>query len=46
MESCVKFPNSTPIEIFELYRKLDLQRRDLEKYKIYTQDELLNKEDK
>ena len=25
MESYVKFPNSTPIEIIELYRKLDFQ---------------------
>ena len=41
MESHVKFPNSTPIEIFELYRKLDLQRRELENQRIYTQDELL-----
>ena len=31
IENCVKFPNSIPIEIFELYRKLDLQRRKLEK---------------
>ena len=27
MENCVKFPSSTPNEIVELYRKLDLQRR-------------------
>ena len=41
MESCVKFPSSTPIKIVELYRKLDLQRRKLEKKRIYTQGELL-----
>ena len=46
MESCVKFPNSTPIEIVELYIKLDLQRRELEKQRIYTQDKLLNLKDK
>ena len=46
MESCVKFPNSTPIENFELYRKLDLQRRELEKQRICTQDKLLNVKDK
>ena len=46
MESCVMFPNSTPIEIFELYRKLDLQRRELEKQRIYTRDELLKEKDK
>eukprot|EP00253_Pinus_taeda_P020545 PITA_20545 len=31
MESCVKFPKSTPNEVIELYRKLDLQRRELER---------------
>ena len=46
IENCVKFPNSTLIEIVELYRKLDLQRRKLKKQRIYTQDELLKKEDK
>jgi len=46
MENCVKFPNSTPIEIIELYRKLDFQRRELEKQRMYTQDKLLKKEDK
>ncbi len=46
MENCVKFPNSTPIEIIELYVKLYFQRRELEKQRIYTQDKLLKKEDK
>ena len=46
MESCVKFPSSTPIEIVELYRKLDLRRRELEKQRIYTQGELLKEKDK
>jgi len=41
MENCVKFPSSTAIEIVKLYRKLDLQRRELEKQRIYTQGELL-----
>ena len=27
IENCVKFPKSTPIEVIELYRKLDFQRR-------------------
>ena len=45
MESYVKFPSSTPIEIVELYRKLDLQRRKLEKQRIYTQGELLKEKD-
>ena len=27
MENCLKFPSSTPNEIVELYRKIDLQRR-------------------
>ena len=27
MENCVKFPSSTLVEIFQLYRKLDLQKR-------------------
>ena len=35
MESCVKFPSSTPVEIVHLYRKLDLERRELEKQRIY-----------
>jgi len=43
MENCVKFPNSTPIEIIELYVKLYFQRRELEKQRIYTQDRLLKK---
>ena len=30
MENRVKFPSSTPKEVVELYRKLDLQRRELE----------------
>ena len=42
-ERHVKFPNSTPIGIVELYRKLDLQRRELEKQRIYTQDKMLKK---
>ena len=42
----MKFPNSIPIEIIELYRKLDFQRRKLEKQRVYTQDKLLKKEDK
>lgn len=45
VKNCVKFPNSTPTEIVELYRKLDLQRRELEKQRIYTQDELLKEKD-
>ena len=44
MEICVKFPISTPIEIVELYRMLELQRRELEKQRIYTQDKLLKKQ--
>ena len=31
MENYVKFPSSTPNEVVELYRKLDLQRRELER---------------
>ena len=46
MESCVKFPSSTPVEIVKLYRKLDLQRRELEKQKIHTQGEFLKEKDK
>ena len=46
IENCVKFPNSSPIEIIELYRMLKLQRRKLEKQRIYTHDKLLKKEDK
>ena len=46
MENCVKFPNSTPIEIIELYRKLDFQRRELERQRIDVQDRLLKMEDK
>ena len=46
MENCVKFPNSTQIEIIELYIKLDFQRRELEKKRIYTHNKLLKKEDK
>ena len=41
MESCVKFPSSTPVEIVQLYRKLDLHRRELEKQRIYVQGKLL-----
>lgn len=46
MENCVKFPNSTPIEIIELYRKLDFQRRESEKQRIDVQERLLKKENK
>ena len=46
MESCVKFPSSTLVEIVQLYQKLDLQRRNLEKQGIYTQGELLKEKDK
>ena len=46
VKNCVKFPNSTPIEIVELYRKLDLQRRNLEKQRIYAQGEFLKDKDK
>lgn len=46
MENCVKFPKSTPIEINELYRKLDFQRRELERQRIDVQERLLKREDK
>ena len=46
IENYVNFPNFTPIEIIELYRKLDLQRIKFEKKRIYTQDELLKKEER
>ena len=46
MESCVKFPSSTPNKVVELYRKLDLQRRELERQRTYVQDNLLKKQDK
>jgi len=46
MENCVKFPNSTPIKIIELYTKLVFPRRELEKHRIDVQDRLLKKEDK
>ena len=42
----MKFPSSTPNEIFELYRKLDLQRRELERQRTYTQDNFLKKQGK
>ena len=42
----MKFPSSTPNEIVELYRKLDLQRRELERHRTYTQANLLKKQDK
>lgn len=38
MENCVKFSKSTPIEIVELYRKLDFQRRELERQRIDVQE--------
>ena len=44
MERCVKFPSSTPNEVIELYRKLDLQRRELERQRTYVQDNLLRKQ--
>ena len=44
MENYVKFPSSTPNEIVELYRKLDLQRRELERQRTYVQDNLLRKQ--
>ena len=44
MENYVKFLSSTPNEIFELYRKLDLQRRELERQRTYVQDNLLRKQ--
>ena len=31
IKGCVRFPKSTPIEVVELYRRLDFQRRELEK---------------
>jgi len=46
IENCVKFPSSTPNEIVELYRKLDLQRRELERQRTYAQNNLLKKQDK
>ena len=46
MESCVKFPSSTPVEIVQLYQNLDLQRRELEKQRIYNQGEFLKEKDK
>ena len=46
MENCVKFPKSTPIKVIELYRKLDYQRRELEKQRIDVQERLLKKENK
>ena len=44
MENCVKFPSSTPNEVVELYRKLDLQRRELERQRTYVQNNLLRKQ--
>ena len=44
MENYVKFLSSTPNEIVELYRKLDLQRRELERKRTYVQDNLLRKQ--
>ena len=40
----MKFPSSTPNEVVELYRKLDLQRRELERQRAYVQDNLLRKQ--
>ena len=37
----VKFPKSTPNEVIELYRKLDLQRRELERQRTHAQVNLL-----
>ena len=46
MGDCVKFPNFTSSKIIELYRELDLQRRNLEKQRINVQNKLLMKDDK
>jgi len=46
MENCAKFPKSNSIEVIELYRKLDFQRRELEKKRIDVQDRLLKREGK
>lgn len=46
MGNSVKFPNSTPNEVVELYRKLDLQRRELERQRTYVQVNLLKKQGK
>jgi len=43
---CVKFPRSTPNEVVELYRKLDLQRRELERQRTYVKVNLLKKQEK
>jgi len=37
MENHVKFPSFIPNEVVELYRKLDLQRRELERQRTYVQ---------
>lgn len=42
----VKFPKSTPNEVIELYRKLDLQRRELERQRTHAQVNLLRKQDR
>ena len=42
----MKFPSSTPNEVVKLYRKLDLQRRELERQRTYAQDNLLGKQGK
>lgn len=44
MENRVKFPSFIPNEVVELYRKLDLQRRELERQRTYVQDNLLGKQ--
>ena len=41
----MKFPSSTPNEVVELYRKLDLQRRELERLRTYVQVNLLRGKD-
>ena len=44
IKGCVRFPKYTPIEVIELYRSLDFQRRELEKQRTYAQDNLLRKQ--
>lgn len=41
IENCVKFPSSTPNEVVEFYRKLDLQRRELERQRTHVLKYLL-----
>jgi len=46
MENRVKFTSSTPNEVFELYRKLDLRRRELKRQRTYVQVNLLKNKGK